>query len=212
MLKISEHIAIKNGKNRKYFTLECSCGKQIQVRADGSQKIKSCGCKRSETTHRTHSMSGTKIHNVWLSMKYRCFNKNCKQFNDYGGRGISICEEWRNNFMSFYNWSISNGYKDGLSIDRINNDGNYEPSNCRFVTKTIQQRNQRILRKNNTSNYRGVSKRSDSEKYRARITVDNKEIQLGIYTDPKDAAMAYDTFVIVYGLQHTTNFPKGVFE
>lgn len=90
-----------------------------------------------------HGLRHTRIYGIWLQMKNRCYNTNTERFKDYGGRGISICEEWRNDFKSFYNWSMSNGYKEGLTIDRINNDGNYEPKNCRWVEIKIQNRNAR---------------------------------------------------------------------
>lgn len=90
-----------------------------------------------------HGLRHTRIYGIWLQMKNRCYNTKTERFKDYGGRGIIICEEWRNNFKSFYDWSMSNGYKDGLTIDRINNNGNYEPKNCRWVEIKTQNRNAR---------------------------------------------------------------------
>jgi hypothetical protein len=88
-------------------------------------------------------MTNTKLYEVWKAMKKRCFNKNCKIYADYGGRGITVCEEWVSDFVSFYNWSMQNGYAEGLTIDRIDNDGNYEPSNCRWTTHDVQIKNRR---------------------------------------------------------------------
>lgn len=79
-------------------------------------------------------------------MKTRCYNEKCKSFKDYGLRGIIVCDEWLNDTLAFYNWAINNGYKKGLQIDRIDNDGNYEPTNCRWVTKKEQARNRRTNR------------------------------------------------------------------
>ena len=87
-----------------------------------------------------HGMSGTRLHHIWKSMKQRCFDSNCINYKKYGAKGISICEEWKN-FEYFANWSIANGYSDGLTIDRIDASGNYEPSNCRWVSYKVQANN-----------------------------------------------------------------------
>lgn len=97
-----------------------------------------------------------KLYQVWASMKHRTTNQNHKQFKDWGGKGISVCNEWKDNFAGFCEWSMKNGYQNCLSIDRINNDGNYEPLNCRWVDKTTQNRNTRKLISRNKSGYRGV--------------------------------------------------------
>lgn len=91
----------------------------------------------------THGKRDTKLYNIWSGMKQRCIDKNYSKFNYYGGRGISVCNDWITNFNNFYNWSIANGYKPGLSIDRINNDGNYSPLNCRWIERGNQNRNKR---------------------------------------------------------------------
>lgn len=88
-------------------------------------------------------MRGTKLYNVWKSMKQRCFDVNCKSFRDYGGRGIYVCNEWSSDFLSFYNWAMNNGYKPTLTIDRVDNDGIYCPENCRWVSNSVQQSNKR---------------------------------------------------------------------
>lgn len=90
-----------------------------------------------------HGKRNTRLYRIWLQMKNRCYNKRSDRYKDYGGRGIVVCVEWRNSFELFYDWSMSHGYSDELTIDRIDNDGNYEPSNCRWVTIKEQSRNTR---------------------------------------------------------------------
>jgi len=94
----------------------------------------------------THGESYTRLHSIWADIKTRCYNPNCKSFKDYGGRGITICPEWTdklNGFTNFRDWALNNGYKEGLQINRINNNGNYETSNCNWVTRLENMRNQR---------------------------------------------------------------------
>lgn len=94
----------------------------------------------------THGKSGTRIYKIWNSMKSRCHCQSDTNYYNYGGRGITVCDEWRTDFMSFYNWSIENNYKEDLTIERIDNNGRYEPSNCKWITSKEQHRNQRNSR------------------------------------------------------------------
>lgn len=163
-------------------------------------------CKQSISKNKTHGDSKTRLYNTWCGMIARVENKNdIKNYKDYGERGISICTEWRSSFIEFKKWALENGYKDNLKIDRIDNNGNYEPSNCRWVEQNIQSRNTRRLRSTNTSGYRGVSWHKRQNKFNSRILVDGKMINLGSFIDKIEAAKAYDKYVIDNNLEHTTN-------
>ena len=136
--------------HRGYSICKCDCGKIATIRNDAlkSGVTKSCGCitkeiAKSGKNRRKHGLHNTRLHRIWGAMKTRCCNENFKRFSDYGGRGITVCDEWKNDFMSFYKWSIENGYSDKLTIDRINVNGNYEPSNCRWATVAEQNKNKR---------------------------------------------------------------------
>lgn len=91
----------------------------------------------------THGKAHTRIHTIWRNMKYRCENPHHTTFHNYGGRGISVCPEWQNNFQAFYDWAMANGYSDELTLDRIDTNGNYCPQNCRWATKKTQSENRR---------------------------------------------------------------------
>ena len=110
----------------------CECGKEIFARGSNLRggHYKSCGCKKYRD-RTTHGMSKTKLFKVWINMRERCLSPKCPAYKDYGGRGISIGIEF-GAFIDFYKWAISSGYKEGLTIDRKNNDGNYTPDNCRW--------------------------------------------------------------------------------
>jgi hypothetical protein len=198
----------KSKTKARYGLYKCGfCGTEFKACTQSilRGKTKSCGCyniKLTKERNIKHCKSGTKLYNIWKSIKGRVLNPKHKHYNDYGGRGITICEEWKNDVKAFYNWAISNGYEEnkGLSIDRIDNDGNYCPENCRWTTQTIQSRNQR-MKKNNTSGYKGVYCLKDSNKYKAIITINKKQIYLGLFPTAVEGAIAYNNYIIENNLE-----------
>jgi len=202
----------ETSKQKKRFGLyKCSCGKEFktQISCINSGNTTSCGCYQILSTKNratTHGLTNHRLYNTWCHMISRVENQKNKDYKDYGGRGIAICEKWRKDFMAFYDWAISNGYSKDLTIDRINVNGNYEPLNCRFTTPLIQARNTQILRDDNTSGYRGVYFNKNAKKWKAQISVNKKRISLGTYLTAMEAAKIYDNYVIKNKLEHTRNF------
>ncbi len=193
-------------QKRRYGIYKCGfCGEEFKACTQHitSGNIKSCGCynkRRLSETHKTHGLKYTRLYSIWTDIKKRTLNPKNKSYKDYGGRGIAICEEWKNDFMSFHDWAMSNGYSDELSIDRIDNDGNYEPNNCRWTTQTIQCRNRRI-RKDNTSGYKGVNYNKRDGNYQTGICIKSKRIHLGYYNTPVEGAIAYNNYIIENNLE-----------
>lgn len=138
---------LHNTKGRVKWLCICDCGNLTEVVSTHlySNHTKSCGCLNREPTkgHTKHGKKNTRLYHVWIGMKQRCYNKNHKHYKHYGGRGIAVCSEWVDDFQAFYDWSINNGYEDNLTIDRMDVNGNYEPSNCRWVTMEQQNNNRR---------------------------------------------------------------------
>ena len=133
------------------WVCRCSCGgirvvKPYRLRNGSVTMCKDCAKKAMSENNKTHGLSYTRLYSIWGGIKERCNNSNSAAYKYYGERGISICEEWRNDFTSFYEWSMNNGYEEGLTIDRIDNDGNYEPSNCRWTTMSVQANNKRKVK------------------------------------------------------------------
>jgi hypothetical protein len=137
----------ENGRkhNRIAWLCKCDCGNEITLTSNRllhKEGTKSCGCIRKETATENatkHGHSNDRIYKIWLGIKKRCFNKNDKNYDRYGGRGIKLCERWLD-FMNFYNDMIDT-YKDDLTIDRIDYNGDYEPNNCRWITPKEQLSN-----------------------------------------------------------------------
>lgn len=138
-------------KGQPRWLCRCVCGQQKAVHASALRKgqTKSCGCLNAENrphNTRTHGLRKTALYAVWNDMKRRCHSPSHHAFEHYGARGISVCEQWRGSYEAFYLWAHSNGYQEGLSIDRIDNDQGYQPGNCRFVPMIEQSKNRRNVR------------------------------------------------------------------
>lgn len=149
----------RDDRQQVLWLCKCDCGKETKATTYRLNKniTKSCGCllieaarkqaKELKEKNKTHGLSKTRIYKTYRGMKDRCLNPNDMHYPDYGGRGIIVCDEWKNDFMSFYNWAMDNGYTEKLTIDRIDVNGNYEPSNCRWVDIKVQANNKRDSRK-----------------------------------------------------------------
>jgi hypothetical protein len=202
MITIISKTERKNKSNNYYWVCRCEeCGNLFET--VNQKTINSC--RPCSKLNKKHNLSNSKLFNAWSAMKARCYQSKNKYYHNYGERGISICDEWKNNFMSFYIWSINNGYQDDLSIDRIDNDGNYEPSNCRWADKFTQLQNTRLLRATNKSGYRGVSFFKRTNKWKTQIYHNNRQLCLGYFYDKDLAAKVYNDFVIENNLLQPLN-------
>ena len=141
-LVVAARVPSKHGKTM--FECLCDCGNSTVVSSNNLRRgrVESCGCLLREKINK-HGMARSRIYRIYMAIKGRCTNINSPQYKYYGERGISMCNEWLNSFQTFYDWAMTNGYRDDLTIDRIDNERDYSPDNCRWVTMQEQSENKR---------------------------------------------------------------------
>jgi len=192
-----------------YAIFQCaSCSKTFKrIKAEEKYRkdnddCRSCLMRKKKTTH---GLSGTRIDTCYGNMMSRCYSKKATHYENYGGRGITVCEEWKDDKNSFFKWAFSNGYSPNLEIDRKKPDNNYSPATCRWVTETIQSQNVRI-RKDNSSGYKGVYFHKLVKKWAASIQINKKREILGYFKCRLAAAYAYDDYIEKHQSYHIKNF------
>ena len=185
-------------KGKRRVNVKCHCGKVFDIFLDSLTKkspTKSCGCLTSKIIRKQKTKHGecrSEMYQRWCGMKSRCYNKNDKRYDDWGGRGITVCDEWVDNYQEFEKWSRANGGLDGkkLQIDRIENNKGYSPSNCRYISNQLNSRNKRV-RRTNKLGVSGVGIDKRTNRYYAAISLDNKKrISLGYFDSFFEACCA----------------------
>ena len=199
----------KSGRKHRYSfgVYECQyCGKEFEATTAHikSGNTKSCGCQKGGNTH---GLSHNQFYKTWKSMMGRCTNPNNRDYKNYGARGITVCEEWLN-ITNFITWCEST-YIEGMSLDRIDNDGNYSPDNVRWADASTQALNKR-MHKSSTSGFVGVSRYKGSNKWVAQIMVNKVGIHLGYFNSIEEAVLARDNYIIENNLPHklSTDYKK----
>lgn len=183
--------------NRIIWGCKCDCENPEYVWVDTyrlkSGHTTSCGCYHNEVigniNRKYKDDYRSRLHVIWMNIKLRCSNNKGNKNAYYDEKGISICDEWKYDYLTFKRWALNNGYKDGLTIDRRDNNLGYYPDNCRWVDDTIQAINRGDF-KNNTSGYKGVSWDNKNKKWKAQIAINKKDIYLGEFININEAIKA----------------------
>lgn len=192
-----------SGRNDRTAIFECPlCGNLFNARICDvkAKKTVSCGCYRSDSLKiaaTTHGLRDNKLYGTWLNMKARCYNSRRQDYVLYGGRGIGICESWRDDFKNFHDYvtKLPHFGENGRTLDRIDNDGNYEPGNVRWATGHTQSTNRRLI-KLSSSGYRGVY-RTRNGTWMCSLTCNGERIYLGTFDNKKDAVVARNQYINV---------------
>lgn len=192
-LNVINKAYVKN--KRHYWNCKCDCGNMTVVAVSKLTRgyTKSCGCLLGQN----HGLSNHPAYGVWIAMKYRCEHDTGRH---YASKGIKVCDEWLD-MRNFAKWADENGFKKGLQLDRIDNDGNYDPSNCRFISLRENSLNKNRLRVDNSTGYWGVKIVKKNEKYDSYVGYKRKIYRIGSFHTAVEAALARDLYIM-------TNFPE----
>lgn len=187
-----QYATLNSKRKYPYAIYECPiCGNNFRMRIR-IHPTKSCGClwrKKIKEANTKHGMHHTRLYRIWTDMRTRCSYKSHKSYYRYGGRGIRICNEWLK-FESFMEWALSHGYKNNLTIDRIDNDGNYDPDNCRWATSSEQELNKK------KTGEEGVCFISRSKKWRSSIKRNRITTYLGHFSTKEEAIKVRNLYML----------------
>lgn len=214
-MKLIKDLGMRHSSNNskrkyRYGLYECTICKTHfetvthRVKSGNCSKCRSCASKITNTTHGDRY---TRLYKIWVGIKDRCTNENSSNYATYGAIGIDMFDMW-NNYLIFKQWSELNGYAEDLTIDRIDNNRGYYPSNCRWVSSFVQARNKNPIQRNNTSGYKGAVYLKKDCKWEARIKIMGKSKYLGRFNTAKDAGIAYNKYVKANNLEHSLNIIK----
>ena len=203
-------ISDKSRQRVRYRLYECQyCGREFEGSVDSVKRgqTKSCGCLVGGLV--THGLTQHRFYQTWRSMRGRCINPKDRGYKNYGGRGITVCEEWLDvrNFIAWCEMTHPN--TEGISLDRIDNDKGYSPENCRWADKTTQNINQR-MQKNNTSGFVGITWHTFSNRWRVRVNINRQRVNIGSFKTKEEAVQARDNYIIENKLPHklSTDYVK----